>query len=242
MSSYLSSANEKVSHPLPESMIGMGHSEHSPSHNYPLNHIKQSLSQTEIKTIALLNKVQSDLETSQSQIHILKNKIRELELVATTDILTGLKNRRGFEEHFSRELDKTRRGKSVGGVLVVIDLDSFKAINDTYGHQVGDDCLKLVAATLQKEIRIMDSASRLGGDEFVILMTDTNQDVLLTRVQNIAWQLNHLVLSWNHIEIPISASVGMKPYNKDDTAEKIFAEADHSMYMNKKNHHQKQLG
>lgn len=185
-------------------------------------------------TVAMLNQAQAELEANRVQIELLKSQLFELETVATTDLLTGLKNRRGFEDNFARELDRTRRGKSIGGVLVVIDLDSFKAVNDSYGHLAGDACLKQVAAVLLEEIRVMDTASRLGGDEFVLLMTDSTQELLLTRVQNIAWKLNHLILAWGDINITISASVGMKPYHKDDTAEAIFAEADQSMYMDKK--------
>ena len=185
-------------------------------------------------TVAMLNQAQSELEASRIQIEMLTHQLKELEMVATTDLLTGLKNRRGFEDHFARELDRTRRGKSIGGVLVVIDLDSFKAINDIYGHQAGDACLKLVASVLKDEVRVMDTASRLGGDEFVLLMTDSTQDLLLTRVQNIAWRLNHLTMNWKGQEIAINASVGMKPYRKGDDAEAIFAEADRSMYMDKK--------
>lgn len=185
-------------------------------------------------TVAMLNQTQSELEASRIQIETLRHQLRELELVATTDLLTGLKNRRGFEDNFARELDRTRRGKSIGGVLVVIDLDSFKAINDTYGHQAGDACLQLVAKILAEEIRVMDTASRLGGDEFVLLMTDSTQELLLTRVQNIAWKLNHLNLAWGDKNIGINASVGMKPYRQGDTAEAVFAEADHHMYMDKK--------
>ncbi len=80
----------------------------------------------------------------------------------------------------------------------------------------------------------MDTASRLGGDEFVLLMTDSTQELLLTRVQNIAWKLNHLNLAWGDKSIAINASVGMKPYRQGDTAEAVFAEADHHMYMDKK--------
>lgn len=185
-------------------------------------------------TVALLSQTQSELEASRLQIEALKKQLAELEMVATTDTLTGLKNRRGFDDNFARELDRTRRGKSIGGVLVVIDLDSFKAINDTYGHLAGDACLQLVSKILLQEIRIMDTASRLGGDEFVLLMTDSTPELLLTRVQNIAWKLNHLILPWNGMNITINASVGMKPYHKGDTAEAIFAEADNSMYLDKK--------
>lgn len=226
MTSLYTSINENAAHKLPKSLVNMKFSEHSPSYN--------AVERTLGTTVALLNQTQAELEASRIQIEMLKEQLRELELVATTDLLTGLKNRRGFEDNFARELDRTRRGKSVGGVLVVIDLDSFKAINDTYGHQAGDACLKLVADVLREEIRAMDSASRLGGDEFVLLMTDTTQELLLTRVQNIAWRLNHLSLDWQGIAIAINASVGMRPYRAGDTAEVVFAEADQHMYQDKK--------
>jgi diguanylate cyclase (GGDEF)-like protein len=186
------------------------------------------------RTVSLLNQTQVELESSKKQIEQLRAKLHELEELATTDMLTGLKNRRGFDEAFARELDRTRRGVSIGGVLVVIDLDSFKAINDTYGHQAGDACLQLVATALNQEIRTMDVACRLGGDEFVLVMTDTSQDVLLTRVQNIAWKLNHLVLNWQGYDISVNASVGLRPFKKGDLADEIFADADKEMYHNKK--------
>lgn len=184
-------------------------------------------------TIAMLNQAQAELDSSRKQVEELKAKLAEMEKVATTDLLTGLKNRRGFENAFSAELDRTRRGKSVGGVLVLIDLDSFKAINDTHGHQAGDACLSLVGQVLSSEIREMDTAARLGGDEFVLLLTDTNQDLLLTRVQNIAWKLNHLHLNWDGVSIAINASVGMQPYQTGDKTEAIFAAADSEMYADK---------
>jgi diguanylate cyclase (GGDEF)-like protein len=185
-------------------------------------------------TVAILNQTQAELEQSKKEIAALKKEMAALERVATTDVLTGLKNRRGFEDAFARELSRTRRGKSVGGVLVVIDLDSFKAINDTYGHQAGDACLRLVSKALTEEVRDMDTAARLGGDEFVLILTDTTPELLLTRVQNIAWRLNHLCLDWEEYRIAINASVGMRPYKKGDNAAAVFAAADNNMYANKK--------
>ena len=227
MTSHYSSVNETAAAlKMPESLAALNMAEASPSY--------KAVERVLGTTVAMLNHTQTELEASRIQIENLKAKLAEMEMVATTDMLTGLKNRRGFEDNFARELDRTRRGKSIGGVLVVIDLDSFKAINDTYGHQAGDACLQLVAKTLTEEIRIMDTASRLGGDEFVLLMTDSTQELLLTRVQNIAWKLNHLFLQWGDIAIAINASVGMKPYHPGDTAEAVFAEADESMYADKK--------
>jgi diguanylate cyclase (GGDEF)-like protein len=229
MSSFYSQSNETALNKIPDSLVGIAVTDRVQS-----RHKSGNGDSSVTSTMLVLNQTRAELEESKNQIEILKAKLKELEKVATTDLLTGLKNRRGFEDHFARELDRTSRGKSVGGILVVIDLDSFKAINDTYGHQAGDACLQLVAATLAHEIRTMDTASRLGGDEFVLLMTDATKEILLTRVQNIAWKLNHLVLMWNNQPISINASVGIRPYSKGDSAETIFAEADESMYLNKK--------
>ena len=226
MTSLYSSINERAVNQMPDSLAAMKMGDDASSY--------KGIERVLGTTVALLSQTQSELDASRLQVEALKKQLAELEMVATTDTLTGLKNRRGFDDNFARELDRTRRGKSIGGVLVVIDLDSFKAVNDTYGHLAGDACLQLVSKILLQEIRIMDTASRLGGDEFVLLMTDSTPELLLTRVQNIAWKLNHLILPWNGTNITINASVGMKPYHKGDTAEAVFADADNSMYADKK--------
>ncbi len=228
MSSYFIPASDRSIDILPDSLSVLGQPNGKLGRGGGLERILST-------TVAMLNQTQSDLDSSKKQIEHLKQQLAELERVATTDLLTGLKNRRGFDAAFAAELDRTKRAKSIGGVLVVIDLDSFKAINDTYGHQAGDECLKVVADTLAAEIREMDTAARLGGDEFVLLLTDTNPELLLTRVQNIAWKLNHLSLAWeNNVHIAINASVGMKPYTHKDNAADIFSGADKDMYADKK--------
>lgn len=226
MSSYFIPSGELSINGLPDSLAAMGNAVEKAG--------RGGLERLLGTTVAMLNQTQAELDTSRKQIEKLKMQLQELEEVATTDLLTGLKNRRGFEDAFARELDRTRRTKSIGGVLVVIDLDSFKAINDSYGHLAGDECLKIVAQALSHEVREMDTAARLGGDEFVLLLTDTTPELLLTRVQNIAWGLNHLCLSWNGFDIAIHASVGMKPYGKGDKADAIFSAADNDMYADKK--------
>jgi diguanylate cyclase (GGDEF)-like protein len=225
MSSYFTPSSDRAIKRLPDSLALMGNA---------IDKVGRSgLERILGTTVAMLNQTQAELDTSKKQIAQLKKQLHELEEVATTDLLTGLKNRRGFEAAFASEMDRTRRKKSVGGVLVVIDLDSFKAINDTYGHLAGDECLKLVAVALTQEVRDMDSVARLGGDEFVLLLTDTSTELLLTRVQNIAWKLNHLTLIWNDTPISIHASVGMKPYGKGDKQKDIFSAADSNMYAEK---------
>src|SRR5690606_4208354 len=123
--------------------------------------------------------------------------------------------------------------QSEGGLLILIDLDNFKAINDTYGHQAGDAALKLVAATLSADIRLMDTAARLGGDEFVLLLANTDRIKAAARARDLIGRLNALSLIWLGAEIPVRASLGLREYTSGDTAERIFGDADTAMYESK---------
>lgn len=174
------------------------------------------------------------LDDSSAKLAKAQSRIAELERQSTHDDMTGILNRRGFFENFAKEIDRTDRSHSQGGLLIMVDLDNFKNINDTYGHQAGDAALKLVAKTLVTSSRTMDSCARLGGDEFVLLLTDTAREKALARAQNLIKQLNSLSLVWYGAEIPVRASLGLKDYKKGDTIEAIFDEADAQMYDNKR--------
>lgn len=183
--------------------------------------------------VALLRQAEKSLQAAQSRIAEQAERICHLEMLATTDELTGLSNRRGFFTVFHKELDRARRGMNKGGLLVLIDLDNFKNINDTYGHQAGDAALKLVAATLAAHIRIMDTAARLGGDEFVLLLANTDRSGAAVRARDLVRRLNSLSLIWMETEIPVRASLGLREYKGGDCAERIFGDADNAMYENK---------
>lgn len=185
------------------------------------------------QALALLKQAERSLAAAQDRIRAQEERIAHLEAIATTDELTGLQNRRGFFAQFHKELDRTNRRMSAGGLLILIDLDNFKAINDTYGHQAGDAALKLVAATLSADIRAMDTAARLGGDEFVLLLANTDRTKAAARARDLIGQLNSLSLVWFGAEIPVRASLGLREYTKGDTAERIFGDADSAMYESK---------
>lgn len=163
-----------------------------------------------------------------------EKRIAELERISSTDELTGITNRRGFLHEFDRELDRVNRDKSQGGLLIMIDLDNFKTINDNYGHAVGDIALKVVASALANDIRTMDLVARLGGDEFVILFANTTRKDALERAQFIIKKLNSLSFVHQGEEIEIRASLGLREYKKGCKARKIFDDADADMYQNKK--------
>ncbi len=185
-------------------------------------------------TVALLRQAHDMIEKTEHIMARQEKRIAQLESLATTDELTGLKNRRGFFDDLVRELDRCERDLSTGGLLILVDLDNFKAINDTHGHMAGDACLRLVARALDAEIRVMDTAARLGGDEFVLLLSNTTKEKAAARAQNMAWRLNNLALAWHGNVIPIQASLGLESYKKGDRMENIFNAADLSLYASKK--------
>jgi len=185
-----------------------------------------------IATVALdmLKDSHVALEEANRQISLQHGRIQHLEALATTDELTGLTNRRGFVDAFERELDRTTRGLTKGGLLLMIDLDNFKNINDAHGHAAGDAALRLVAETLHGAIRRMDLAGRLGGDEFVLLFSNADVMAAVDRAQHLAIRLNSLILRWKGERIPVRASIGMRPYAGGDSAEGVMQGADASMY------------
>ncbi len=185
-------------------------------------------------SIGLMRNARNIIESLQGVIKQQEERIALLQQQSTTDELTGLANRRGFFDAFLKETDRTNRGFSEGGLLIMVDLDNFKMINDTYGHQAGDAALRLVARALSSDIRVMDISARLGGDEFVLLLTNTTKDKALGRAQNFIKKMNSLSFVWYGAEIPVRASLGLKEYTKGCTAEQIFEDADIRMYDQKK--------
>ncbi len=197
-----------------------------------LHDLKDDASLRRIAIIALdmLREANTALENAQHEISSQRGRIEHLESLATTDELTTLSNRRGFVEAFDRELDRTTRGQTKGGLLLMIDLDNFKLVNDTYGHAAGDAALRLVAETIKGAIRRMDTAARLGGDEFVLLFSNADVMAAVDRAQQLAMRLNALNLRWKGEKIPVRASIGMRAYASGDTVDGVMHGADSSMY------------
>lgn len=159
--------------------------------------------------------------------------IRQLESLAMTDELTGLLNRRGFVMSLHRELSIARRDSAAAGVLVMVDLDGFKAINDMWGHSVGDDYLQAVAHTLLGCVRTSDVVARLGGDEFVVLFTNMNEMVGMKRLIKLEKSFNSRIMQFGDKTLPLRASFGLSPYTGTDDPESVLANADLKLYAHK---------
>ncbi len=159
-------------------------------------------------------------------------RIHQLESLTSTDELTGLLNRRGFMEGMNRALHSARRyGEE--GVLCFIDLDGFKEINDTHGHQAGDMVLRRVAELLLANVRKTDLVARLGGDEYAVLFIHAVKQVGRKRAEILRQILNASGLAFGEIAIPIRASIGSADYNGWSVPEEVLGKADRAMYRQK---------
>ena len=158
-----------------------------------------------------------------------ERRIGELENLATTDGLTRVLNRRGFEDALAHELSVAKR-HGVGGVLIFIDLDDFKPINDTYGHAAGDEVLLTVATLLRGHIRDTDYVGRLGGDEFAILLPRSNKRNGVRRAEDLDRKLNNAYAAWDGNQIPIKASCGVHMYAAKAEVKELLEAADTAMY------------
>jgi diguanylate cyclase (GGDEF)-like protein len=151
-----------------------------------------------------------------------------------TDPLTGLPNRRSMFVHLSREL--ARAGRTKGEVaLIVMDIDDFKTINDTYGHNVGDHALRQVAATLQSTLRPYDLCVRYAGDEFIIVLADSTRetaDAKRRELQALVGKIELEVRPGKRLGISVSAGTSVFPHD-GATQEALLADADQRMYRDK---------
>ena len=153
---------------------------------------------------------------------------------ATTDSLTKLSNRRLFLIWANLALARANRGES-GLAILFIDLNQFKPINDTYGHQTGDEVLQTVAARMSSSMRSSDFLARIGGDEFAVLISGTiTEDGLIIFQKHITEAISTPFSSGAMKGECITASMGCATYpDNGTTIEALMNHADHSMYTNK---------
>lgn len=160
---------------------------------------------------------------------------RKLEELSTTDGLTGLKNRRHFNEVFALECKRTSRSGDTLSVIL-IDIDHFKNLNDSYGHLLGDECIKAVADAIAKAaFRQTDTKCRYGGEEFVVLMPSTPPEGALRVAANIQEAIRALVIPHQGKKLAVTASLGVATVvsEREDAVRDVLAQADQALYQAK---------
>ncbi|MGE5469129.1 MAG: diguanylate cyclase [Ignavibacteria bacterium] len=169
----------------------------------------------------------------QRQLHEIVSLHAKLEEMATRDSLTGLYNRRSLDETLDREIARAKReGHSLA--LVMIDVDHFKRLNDTYGHQAGDQVLAALGQLLREDTRAEDVACRYGGEEFLILLPHISLEAARERAES--WRARFAELAVRHGELSLQTtiSLGVTAYpNHGHTSEELTQSADLALYLAK---------
>ena len=155
----------------------------------------------------------------------------ELDFLANHDALTGLPSLRLCKDRLDHSLAEARRNRQMSAVMF-LDLDGFKEINDSHGHELGDQVLKVTADRIKDEIRETDTVARIGGDEFVIILSSLPEIGIVNRVADSLIKRIVNKIQIGDIEVEVSASVGISLYPEDGTtAEELIREADKAMYV-----------
>ena len=159
-------------------------------------------------------------------------RIEELQKLALLDPLTGLANRRYLEKQVGANINEMERyGWPFG--LAFIDIDRFKKVNDTYGHDIGDEVLKMLGRTLEHNLRTSDVAGRWGGEEFVAIIVNVTKDQLKTIADKLRIMVRESNLSTDSGDVSVTVSIGATISRSDDTVATIVKRTDNLMYESK---------
>lgn len=182
-------------------------------------------------------KLESRLETAQDDVMLLKRDLEEVQRQSMTDSLTKIYNRKFFDQHISKSITNAKESGDPL-CLVMADIDHFKNFNDTFGHQTGDQVLRLVAMTMKSNTKGSDLACRYGGEEFVLVLPNTNiqSAVMISDKIRKAIQAKELLKrSTNEKLGRITCSFGVAQLTPGDTEVTLIERADAALYAAKRN-------
>ena len=171
----------------------------------------------------------------KQQTNLLRESEERFRHMALHDALTGLATRVLLQDRLDAALETAKRHKT-GVALLLVDLDKFKDVNDTFGHQAGDEVLRVAAKRLLEAVRKIDTVARIGGDEFVLLLTDLGDPQIAERIAANIVENFAVPVSIEGEETPVTVSVGVctaSPLELD--AESLFRGADAALYQAKAN-------
>jgi diguanylate cyclase (GGDEF)-like protein/PAS domain S-box-containing protein len=173
-----------------------------------------------------------EIFSDNSHRAVATQEIEHLQRLALLDPLTNIGNRRYIEGEIYAQIESLRRYEWPFGVLMV-DIDRFKQVNDTYGHLVGDDMLKMVTGTLENNIRTFDAIGRWGGEEFVIVVRNVSAELLASMAERLRMLVEQSFLMVAEGALSVTISIGGTLAKPTDTAETLLERADRLLYHSK---------
>lgn len=182
-----------------------------------------------------MQSLKSELASSKQQVEKLHQDLQAARGEALIDPLTGIPNRRGFEAK-AKQILVELAAPSKGACMLMLDIDHFKKVNDTYGHLFGDKVICGIAKTLKSKVRGQDSVARLGGEEFGILLAETDMSGALVVAEQIRQAIEKSKIQRANTHEPIGGitiSIGVAAYAKGDNLEDLLDRADKALYASK---------
>lgn len=173
-------------------------------------------------------------QRAEDRVSQLQLELEALSREMRHDQLTGVLNRRGLEEMFRKECANAERHDR-GLCVALLDIDNFKKINDTYGHQAGDDALVHLATVIRHNLRPNDTVARLGGEEFVILYPESTLQEATAALTRLQRQLDRSFVPADGAKLRITFSAGVSPWQAGEPLEIVLKRADAAMYEAKHN-------
>jgi diguanylate cyclase len=220
-----------------ENLAGMTEKISSAQDREGLRTIVESLVQTSSEMQETNLQLEQRLSATKSEITELQSNLETVRTESLTDPMTGLANRKYFDESLIKAIaDSKLRNEPLS--LLMMDIDHFKAFNDTYGHLTGDQVLRLVASSLKQNVKGQDVAARYGGEEFAIILPGTPLRSAITvadHIRRAAMSKELMKRSTGEHLGRISVSVGVAMFRKDDTPQELIGRADACLYAAKRN-------
>lgn len=188
-----------------------------------------------------LQQAEAKVKDLNQKLNIMQNESDRLQLKivnernqAMIDPLTGIYNRLAYNERIETEFNRWQRYQTPL-TMAVWDIDKFKNVNDTYGHQAGDRVLTVVAKLLSKQVRETDFVARFGGEEFVLLMPETTVEQAIKVADNLRNSIEQCEFHFKDQRVPVTISCGLAQFSEGDKVETAFNRADKALYYAKHN-------
>jgi len=183
--------------------------------------------------IAANQRMQQQLDTAETRLQLQAKQLESIEEQALTDALTGIANRRAFNDFTARQhAEFERHGRPV--TVLMIDVDRFKAFNDTYGHSAGDEVLRGVAGILQEAMREVDLVARYGGEEFSVVFPGTKVGEATPAAERARAAIESAVFHHAGTDLKVTASFGLAELRADEPIANAVKRADKALYAAKK--------